>query len=117
MSAADAASAAAQKASAKADESEKRLRRFGIVGLIAVWVGVATLVLSAFVLMFSVYDFRGQITETVHRQGERIHELEAVLEELKADSNASGVAEEAGVSRTVRSGRGRGCSLAGRDGI
>ena len=97
MSAADAASAAAAKASNRADEFDTRMRTFGFVGLIAVVVGVAALVLSAFVLMFSVYDFRGQIAESVHRQSERIHELETVLEELKADSNASGVAEEAGV--------------------
>ena len=91
--AAGAARADAEAASNRAEEIDKRSTRIGVVGLIGVLVGVGALVLSA-------YDISGQVADRVHRQGERIHNLETMLEELKAQSNASGVAEEAGVPGT-----------------
>lgn len=79
--------AAAEAASERAKETNERVRTFGFWGLLGVAVGLTGLVLSA-------YSISGQVADRVHRQAERIHELEKMVEDLKANSSASSVADE-----------------------
>ena len=80
--AADDSQAAAETASKRAEKIDKRSLRFGIAGLIGVVIGITALV-------FSAYNISGRVADRVHRQGERIHELEKMVEDLKASSTAS----------------------------
>ena len=91
--------AAAVAASKEAEEINKRSRRYGVAGVIGVAVGLTGLV-------FSAYNISSQVADRVHRQGERIHELETIVEDLKARSNVSGVAEEPGVPESPGPGVG-----------
>ena len=93
QSAAGVARMEARAASNRAEEIDKRSRTFGVVGLIGVAVGIGALVLSA-------YDISGQVADRVHRQGERIKELETMLEGLEAHRNGSGVVEDPGVHQS-----------------
>ncbi len=97
-SAAGSAREAAQEARDKAEQFEARVSTFGFVGGAALLVGVVSLVVAAFVLLFSVYDFRGQVLDRVERQRERIDQLQSAFEGSQPESNASGAAGEAGDS-------------------
>ena len=92
--AADAARVDAEKATKRADVIEKGVRTLGYGGVLAVALGVAALLLTAFLLLFSVYDFRGRVTDTIHGQDRRLLELERVLGEMSADPNTSSAGEE-----------------------
>ena len=94
----DSAQSAAEAASNRAATIDKRSRSIGVAGLIVIFLALATLVYSGYALVLSAYDISGQIADRVHRQGDRIHDLETMLEEIKAQSDASGVAEELGGS-------------------
>ena len=85
---------AAKDASERAEEIAKQSRRFGLLGSIGVSIGI---VVGIGALVLSAYNISGQVADRVHRQGERIHELEMMIEDLKAHSIASDVAEESGV--------------------
>ena len=72
--------AAAESAAVAADTSAKtiqtRITIGGIVALIMIGIGIATLVVSA-------YQVSGQVTARVDRQAERINQLEITLEDLE----------------------------------
>lgn len=91
IEAADHSEEAARDASQRAEEIAKQSQRFGLIGGIGVAVGLIALV-------FSAYEISGQVADRVHRQGERIHELEMMIEDLNARSNASDVVENLGTS-------------------
>lgn len=84
---ADDSQAAAEAARKRVEDLDKRIRAIGGFGLIGVSLGIAGLVLSA-------YDLIGPVKDSVHRQSERIHELEKTVEDLKANSSASSAADE-----------------------
>ncbi len=88
--AATVATESAAEARRRAAKIEKRSMRIGIVGLIGVLVGIVSLV-------FSAMNITGRVADKVYDHGERIRELEMVLERLEVDSNASGGVEGAGV--------------------
>ena len=84
------ARAEAEAASNRAEEIDKNSRTIGFIGLIGVFVGIGAVVISAL-------NISGQVADRVYRQSERIHELETIVEDLKARSNASGIPEDPGV--------------------
>ena len=78
-------------ARASAEESKnsvkgikRRVTYTTVIGLLSILLGLAALVFSAF-------EISGQVADRVHRQGERIGELEINLEEVKALLSRVGV--------------------------
>ena len=97
----------AREAADAAEKINKRFQAFGVFGLIGVFVGLAAVVLSA-------YSISGQVADRVHRQGERIHKLEAMVKDLNTQSNASRVVEEPGVPEPPGPGVGEAVSPDGQ---
>ena len=91
----------------KVEEVANRSRTIGLLAGITVFIGIVALV-------FSAYNISGQVADRVHRQGERIHELETMVKDLNAQSNASRVVEEPGVPEPPGPGVGEAVSPDGQ---
>lgn len=71
----------------------EKSRKYGAIGLTGIALSIFALLFSAYNIVISAYDISGQVADRVHRQGERIYELEMMVEDLKARLNELDIEE------------------------
>jgi len=72
----------ADHAKLNVERIQKLYRRIGIGGIVGATISLIAVIIGLIELVFSAYEISGQVMDRVHRQGERIHQLEMMLEQF-----------------------------------